>query len=316
MSSAAKWAPGSGKSLLTRASGVAESGCAVMGVPVHVGLGKGDVELEALGCVSAIVDLGPSVESAHDAVIGMWYQESHAHPALRQGLVYRIHQCTNIQLCAYQHGVGVRCGEPPPTFLSYEVCFVEAEHRLLWRALRAILGDLGESLLQSVLDGPNLLCKLLAAGVGTQQDNLRIAGGLERAREGIDKLGGELPYKPHRVGQNKVRPGHRPVVAAVTLARRASHKPRRGFEGLKEAVSGRAAFSAKRVEDSGLASVSVANEGNTRGPFLFEAGTPYLAGGLLVFQPLPDAFHAVSDHPAVVLELLLAGPSGGNSAAS
>src|SRR5215217_8254996 len=247
-----------------------------MGVPVYVGLGKGDVELEALGCVSAIVDLGPSVESAHDAVIGMWYQESHAHPALRQGLVYRIRQCTNIQLCAYQHGVGVRCGEPPPTFLSYEVCFVEAEHRLLWRALRAILGDLGESLLQSVLHGPSLLGKLLAAGVGTQQDNVRIAGGLERARKGVDQLGGELSYKPYRIGQDKVRPGHRPVMA-VTLARRAPNKPRHGLEGLKEAVSGRAALSAKRVEHSGLAGVGVADESNTRGPFVSEAGTPYLS---------------------------------------
>src|SRR5215207_5765150 len=64
------------------------------------------------------------------------------------------------------------------------------------RALRAILGDLGESLLQSVLDGPNLLCKLLVAGVGTQQDNVRIAGGLERAREGIESWVGSFLINP------------------------------------------------------------------------------------------------------------------------
>src|SRR5215207_1436192 len=116
-----------------------------------------------------------------------------------------------------------------------------------------------------MLDGANLFCKPLAAGVGTQQDNVRPTGRLERAREGVDQLGGELSYKPHRIGQDKVRPGHRSVVA-VTLARRAPNKPRYGLEGLKEAVSGRAVLPAKRVEDSGLASVGVADESNTRRP--------------------------------------------------
>src|SRR5919107_1955010 len=107
-------------SLLTSASG-----CAVIGIPVYVGLRQGDVELEALGGVPAGMNLGPSVETAHGAVFGVWYQDPHPHPALRKGRVYRLHQRTNIQLCAYQHGPRVRSSQPPPTFLGDKVCLVE-----------------------------------------------------------------------------------------------------------------------------------------------------------------------------------------------
>src|SRR5215207_354046 len=140
-SSAASWAVGSGESLVTTASGGAVSGGAVMSVPVYVGLRQGDVELEALGGVFTGVDLGPTVESAHGAVFGVWYQDPHAHPASRQGLVHGAHQRASIQLCAHQHGARVRDSEPPPAFLGDEIYLVEAEHTLLGRALRAILRE-------------------------------------------------------------------------------------------------------------------------------------------------------------------------------
>src|SRR5215210_4569641 len=140
-SSAASWAVGSGESLLTGASGGAMSGGAVMSVLVYVGLGEGDVEFEALGGVFTGVNLGPTVEAAHGAVFGVRYQDPHAHPALRQGLVHGVHQQASIQLCAHQHGAWVRDSEPPPTFLRDEVCLVEAEHTLPGRALRAILRE-------------------------------------------------------------------------------------------------------------------------------------------------------------------------------
>src|SRR5918998_4914839 len=145
-SSAASWAVGSGESLVTGASddaalGGAASGGAVMSVPVYVGLGEGDVELEALGGVFTGVNLGFTVESAHGSVFGVWYQDPHAHPASRQGLVHGVHQRASIQPCAHQHGPWVRDSEPPPAFLRDEVCLVEAEHALLRRALCAILRE-------------------------------------------------------------------------------------------------------------------------------------------------------------------------------
>ena len=138
-------------------------------------------------------------------------------------------------------------------------------------------------------------------GVGHVQEQVCLQGLLERGREGVDELVGQLSDEADGVGEQ--------VLAPLDLER-----ARGGVEGVEQVVAHAHLRARQSVQQCGLARIRVAGEGHRRQPRALALGAHHLAGALRVLQPAPQRADAIAGEPAVRLDLGLARAPGADAA--
>src|SRR5215212_4441549 len=251
--------------------------------------------------------LGQAVESARRGILGVRDEDLHPLPLRGHCAVDPLEKLPAVLVGTDHDGFGVLHAQLPHPLLGEEIDLVEAENGLGDSSTVAFSERLGEG----ASDGPDLIVQLRARRVRTQHLHVGVARSLQSRGEGVDELGGQLPYETDGVGDDEVRAG-----AVLSVGAGALHETRGRLQSLEEPISGGPRLAAQSVQDRGLSGVGVAYKRDGGRPLLLEPGAADGPGGPLFLELAVYCLHPPADRTPVVLQLLLARPPGQHGAAA